>query len=62
MLIPNRMRKRMGEIKRMVLIFRRDFLSKRFFQTFQLPIIEEKSLPLNRTFDILGYPQIVVCC
>jgi len=29
MLIPKRIRKRMGEIKRTVLILRRDFLSKK---------------------------------
>lgn len=55
-LIPRRIRKRMGGIKRTVLIFREDFLSKGYFQLFQLPIIEEKSLLLNRTFDIVCYP------
>jgi len=32
MLIPKRMRKRMGEIKRTVLILRRGFLSKRVLE------------------------------
>ena len=43
MLIPNRIRKRMGEMKRMVLILRRDFLSLDNLKI----IIEEKLLLHN---------------